>query len=174
MVTDPIGEGIITPITDIFTSGSYKEQVKVLSEIKQNFSEILGEKNISLIEDAANRYNNLSDKDKANMMETKTKEDGTTERVPNTELQALENSAKIIAQLNSIDSSINYAEKHDSNILEDPWEYIGDSWSTTAENWDDGYQFGDCLRTAGNVVMNIGTTVGSAIVGGVKWLFSWL
>ena len=161
-------------ISDQANADKYKNQANLLTGIKQGFNDILGKENIQLITDAANRYNKLSEKDKSNMMTTKTKEDGTTEKVPNAELTALQNSAKIIAQLNSIDKAINYAESHDSGIFTEPWDYIADSWKTTAENWNDGYQFGDVTRTTFNAIENIGTTIGSAIIGGVKWLFSWL
>lgn len=174
-VTDMTSISYITElISDQAQANKYKNQANLLTGMKQGFNDILGEANMQLITDAANRYNNLSEKDKANMMETKTKEDGTTEKVPNAELAALQNSAKIIAQLNTMDSAIKYAENHDSGIFSDSWDYIADSWKTTAENWNDGYQFGDVSRTAMNAIENVGTTITSAVVGGVKWLFSWL
>lgn len=160
-------------ISDQANAKRYKTQANLLTGIKQGFNDILGEENMKLITDAADRYNKLSEKDKSNMMTTKTKEDGTTEKVPNTELAALQNSAKIIAQLGSIDKAISYAKNHDSGMFSDPWDYIADSWKTTAENWNDGYQFGDVTRTALNAIENVGTTITSAVVGGVKWLFSW-
>lgn len=174
-VTDITSISYITEmISDQAQANKYKNQANLLTGIKQSFNDILGTENIKLITEAADRYNNLSEKDKANMMETKTKEDGTTEKVPNAELTALQNSAKIIAQLNTMDSAIKYAENHDSGIFTDSWDYIADSWKTTAENWNDGYQFGDVARTGYNAVENVLTTVTSAVVGGVKWLFSWL
>lgn len=174
-VTDITSISYITEmISDQAQANKYKNQANLLTGMKQSFNDILGTENIKLITEAADRYNNLSEKDKANMMETKTKEDGTTEKVPNAELTALQNSAKIIAQLNTMDSAIKYAENHDSGIFSDSWDYIADSWKTTAENWNDGYQFGDVARTGYNAVENVLTTVTSAVVGGVKWLFSWL
>ena len=172
LISDPLTMGF-EQISDQVQADYYKQQANVLTNIKQSFNDILGENNINLIKESANKYNNLSEKDKANMMETKTKEDGTTEKVPNAELTALENSAKIIAQLNTIDTSIDYAHKHDSGMFTEPWDYIADSWSTTAENWNDGYQFGDVVRTAYNVVENISTTITSTVIGGIKWLFRW-
>lgn len=173
-VTDATSISYLTElISDQANAKKYKTQANLLTGIKQGFNDILGEENMQLITDAADHYNKLSEKDKSNMMTTKTKEDGTTEKVPNTELAALQNSAKIIAQLNSIDKAINYAKNHDSGMFSEPWDYIADSWKTTAENWNDGYQFGDVTRTAINVIENVGTTITSAVVGGVKWLFSW-
>lgn len=158
-------------IGDQAQADKYKNQANLLTGIKQSFNDILGTENMKLIKDAAERYNSLSEKDRANMMETKTNEDGTTEKIPNEELTALQNSAKIIAQLNTIDSAIKYAKDHDSGMFTDSWDYIADSWKTTAENWNDGYQFGDVTRTAYNAVENVFTTVTSAFIGGFKWLF---
>lgn len=158
-------------IGDQAQADKYKNQANLLTGIKQSFNDILGTENMKLIKDAAKRYNSLSEKDRANMMETKTNEDGTTEKIPNEELTALQNSTKIIAQLNTIDSAIKYAKDHDSGMFTDSWDYIADSWKTTAENWNDGYQFGDVTRTAYNAVENVVTTVASALIGGFKWLF---
>jgi hypothetical protein len=91
--------------------------------------------------------------------------------LPTAEKENLEKVYAFYSRIDAIEEAIDYANDRDSNILSDPWDYVGDSWKQTTSNWDDGYQVGDVTRT---VIKGVGATiktVGATIVGGFKWLF---
>lgn len=147
---------IIGLVSDVINSGTYKEQIAALNAIKESINTTIGEENLALLKADYEKYNNLSDRDKALL--------STGER------ETLEKVYAFYSKIEAIEKAIDYADDRDSDMFTDPWDYIGDSWKQSVSNWDDGYQFGDISNTVVRGAGAIVKTVGSVIVGGVKWI----
>ena len=136
----------------------YKEQVTYLTNAINNFKNCLGEENLKLLEDANKKYNELSDRDRSLLSEQ--------------EQNNLKQAHTLISGLKNYESALEYAEDRDSNIWEDPWDYIGDNWEADFEDiWSDGYQLGDVTSSAVTAVVDTVETVVACAVGVGKWVW---
>ena len=150
-------------IDDLFvqapTSQAQKQQVEFLSETINNIENFIGESNMTILEEASNKYQNLSDRDKASLTED--------------ELKQLQYAYQLTSSLKNYREALDYAEARDSNIWQDPWEYIGDNWKADYEDiWDNGYQFGDVTHSIVTGVVDVVESGAAVVVGGVQWLWN--
>ena len=155
-VGEAVGQ-IVSLVSDVFNSDNYKKQLEVLNALKEGYTNTIGAENMALLKADYERYNNMSDRDKALLTPA--------------EKETLEKVHEFYSRIEAIDKAIDYADDRDSDMFTDPWDYIGDSWKQSVSNWDDGYQVGDVTRTVVKGAGAVVKTVGSVIVGGFKWLF---
>lgn len=140
------------------TSQYYKQQVEDLTKVINKFEECLGEENLKLLEDANKKYNELSDRDRS--------------LLPANEQETLKFAHTLISGLENYKSALEYAEDRDSNMFDNPWDYIGDNWEADFEDiWSDGYQLGDIIDSGVTAVVDTLETVGAVVVGGVNWVW---
>lgn len=155
--------GVWDIIDDLFvqpaTSQHYKQQVDFLSSTISSIENYIGESNMAILREASDKYNSLSDRDKALLTDS--------------EKEQLKYANSLVSSLDNYKQALSYAEARDSNIWQDPWEYIGDNWvADMTDIWDDGYQFGDVAQTVVTGVVDVAETAVAAVVGGVQWLWN--
>lgn len=142
-----------------FTSQGYKEQVEILSGTITAIENYIGTSNMAILNEASERYKNLSDRDRSLLNEN--------------ELAQLKYAHSLISSLNNYKEALAYAEKRDSNIWQDPWDYLGDNWAADYEDiWADGYQFGDILQSGVTGIVDIAESGAAVIVGGAQWAWN--
>ena len=150
-------------IDDLFvqgpTSQKYKQQVEGLTGTINAIEDFIGESNLEMLKQGYEKYKNLSDKDQAQLTDN--------------EKAQLKYSYQLISGLNNYKEALKYAEMRDSNMWQDPWEYIGDNWKADMTDiWDDGYDFGDVTQTVVTGVVDVVETGVAAVVGGVQWVWN--
>jgi hypothetical protein len=121
----------------------------------------IGEENYKNILNYYTEYANMSERDKGLLSER--------------DKALYEKIEPFMLKMQQLDTARELAGKNDSNILENPWDYIGDTWLNWADKWAKTDNFFDIITNVVTTVSDVAETVVAGIVGVFKWLSgNWL
>lgn len=121
---------------------------KILEEINVS----VGEKNLNLLGDIANKWNNMSDAEK--------------KYLPEKEREYYEQASNFMTKVFQLMEARDYYYRNDSVPF--TWSYVGDSWKRLGHQWTHINSFGDVAGAAGQSIHTVFTSVVSGI-GGFFW-----
>lgn len=124
----------------------------LINDLKNQF----GEKNIELLLAEANKYNDMSERDK-NLLSNEDR--ANYERVSN-----------FVASYTALLSAYKYASMHDTSIG-DGFAWVADQWRQAGDAWSKIENVGDVLGAIGETAGAVLDTVIGGVIGVGKWLF---
>lgn len=129
-------------------------QIEVLEPKLNRMESLIGESNLALLKSEYDYFNKLDKSEK--------------ERLSEQDKQKYENIVSIYSNYKKLKDTLGYLKDRDNK---NPWDSIGDDWSTTFSAFDDGYQPGDVIRTAWKgLIKNPLKTVGHTAKGILDWI----
>lgn len=147
---------IARTIVDGVNSGEYQQIRESLTTTRDTLIASVGEDNYKLMVSYYDKYAKMSDTEKQ-MLPTESKE-------------KYEKIGKFVTKIKDMDSAIEVASRKDSNIIENPWDYVGDTWVNWVDKWSKTSNVSDVVT---NVLDTVGAVVETAI-GGVTGILKWI
>lgn len=162
-VISPVVNGAWDIVDDLFveapTSQYHKEKVQLLSDVINSTEQLIGKENLEILKKANEEYDKLSQQERDLLSEQ--------------ELHNYKKADAIIERIDRYKEALDYSELRDSNIWQDPWEYIGENYASDMQDiWSDGYQLFDVTDTVVTAVVDTAEAAVAVVVGGVQWAWN--
>ena len=143
---------------DMFGAGKSKasDTVAHLSEVIEEMELMIGEDNIKMLITEAERYEKMSAAEKL--------------RLSDEEKDLLDRVESFATNYVAMELALNIAKMNDTSVL-DGFEFVGDSWRSTGQSWQNVSGGITLLRALGQTTFSVVDTVTGGISGVVRWIF---
>lgn len=132
-----------------------RQNGKIIDEILKSATTTLGEENIMLLGDIADKWSNMSEREKKSL--------------PEEEKKYYEQATNFMVKIGKLKEARDFYYRNDSSPFS--WDYVGDTWAQVGHNWSNINSFGDFLGSLGGTWNALGTSVYSGVLGTFKWAF---
>lgn len=132
-----------------------RQNAKIVDEILKSATTTLGEENIMLLGDIADKWSNMSEREKMSL--------------PEEEKKYYEQATNFMVKIGKLKEARDFYYRNDSTPF--TWDYVGDTWAQVGHNWSNINSFGDFLGSLGGTWNALGTSVYSGVLGVFNWAF---
>lgn len=155
--SNPILSNIFMAVESWATAGSNSEKRNAVDEMLKQINTSLGEENLTLLKNIADKWTNMSDRDKALLTEK--------------QRTYYEKATNFMTKITQLKEARDFYDRNDSVPF--TWDYVGDTWSQVGAVWSNVDSFGDFIGGVGTTAGAVVTSIVSGVGGFFKNLFTW-